>query len=185
MKKLILAAFALTIAVSVFAQGTVVLNNRISGGAGVGQSTHIWGPSTTNPTLSLIGLGLTDSPSGTVDFAAAGMSLIGASGSGGKYGYTTTLAQLIGADGSAVAESSLVPVGQTTTFRTGTSLGSVAFVTSTLSVSPGAVGNPVSSAAPFASFEIVAWDNSSGQYPSWATASTAWLAGTIAGGHSA
>jgi len=31
----------------------------------------------------------------------------------------------------------------------------------------------------------VAWDNSSGHFPTWATASAAWLAGCIAAGHSA
>jgi hypothetical protein len=35
-----------------------------------------------------------------------------------------------------------------------------------------------------ASVEMVAWDNSSGNYPTWAQAKPAWLAGTIAAGES-
>jgi hypothetical protein len=93
-------------------QGTVIFNNRIAGGAGVGLTLHIWGPSTNNPALALIGLGSNDSPSGTTPFgSASSMALIGAGGSGGQYGYATTLAQLIGAVGSNQPESALVPVG--------------------------------------------------------------------------
>ena len=177
MKKLILVAFALSTAASVFAQGTVVFANRFT--TGTADIAHVYGPGTV-PSLSLIGFGSSDTPAGAVNFSGSGMALIGASGSGGKYGYATTFAQLIGADGSNQAESSLVPVGQTTTFRSGTGLGFIAGITSTLSGSPA-----VSSAAPFATFEIVAWDNSSGNYATWTQAKVAWLAGTIAAGHSA
>ena len=170
-----LAAFALTTAASVFAQGTVVFNNNLSG-----QRTHVWGPSTATPNLSLVGLGSNDTPTGSTAFAAAGMSLIGTGGATGKYGYQTTFTQLIGAAGSNTAESSLVPLGQTTTFRSGTGLGLIAGITSTLSGSPAIVVD-----APFATFEIVAWDNSSGSYPTWTQAQVAWLAGTIAAGKSA
>jgi hypothetical protein len=178
MKKLIVAAFALTTVASAFAQGTVAFANRFT--TGTPDIAHIYGPSSTSPTLSLIGFGAADTPAGVVNYAGSGMALIGASGSGGKYGYATTFAQLIGADGSNAAESSLVPVGQTTTFRSGTGAGFIAGITSTLSGTP-----PVSSQAPFATFEIVAWDNSSGQYSTWSQASVAWLAGTIAAGKSA
>jgi PEP-CTERM motif len=179
MKKLILAAFALTAAVSVFAQGTVEINNRILNPAGPSQTTHIWGPSATAPGLSLIGLGSNDTPSGTTAFgSASSMALIGSGGSVGQYGRTTTLAQLIGATGSGQLESSLRPVGQTTTFRSGSSLGGVAGFTDTLSGSPG-----IGQDAAFATFELVAWDNSTGLYSTWTQASVAWLAGTIAAGH--
>ena len=176
MKKLLLAAIALTTATGVFAQGTVLLNNRISGQV-VNQTTHIWGPSSTAPTLSLIGLGSNDSPAGSVNFAGSGMALIGAGGASGKYGYATTFAQLIGAINSGQPEASLVPVGQTTTFRSGTSLGDVAGITST-------IGSIPADYAGGGTFEMVAWDNSSGLYPTWAQASVAWLAGTIAAGKS-
>jgi hypothetical protein len=171
MKKLILAAFVLTTAASVFAQGTVIFINRSSLG-----TTHVWGPSSSNPSLSLVGTGLTDSPAGSVNYAGAGMSLIGASGASGQYGYATTFAQLLAANGSSQAESSLVPSGQITTFKSGTALGVAAQITDTL-------GNiPKDSAA--ATLEMVAWDNSSGLYPTWTQALVAWQGGLIAAGKS-
>jgi hypothetical protein len=178
MKKLILAAFALTTAASVFAQGTVIFGNRFSGGTGVGTSLHVWGPSSTTPGLSLIGLGSNDNPVGAVAFgAASSMTMIGASGSGGHFGYATTFAQLIGANGAGAQESSLVPQGQTTTFKSGGALGGITAINDTLTTIP--------ADAAAASFEIVAWDNSSGLYPTWTQAFPAWQAGLIAAGHSA
>lgn len=170
MKKLILAAFAVTTAVSVFAQGTVLFNNR---GA---VTTHIWGPSAADQTRSLVGAGLNDNPAGTVDYAGAGMTMIGAGGLTGKYGASTTFAQLLAANGAGVAESSLTPQGATTTFRTGGAVGNVALATITL-------GNVPADAAA-ATIEVVAWDNSSGLYPTWTEALAAWNAGTIAAGKS-
>jgi hypothetical protein len=162
-------------------QGTVSFNNRIAGGVGVGLTLHVWGPSTTAPTLSLVGIGSNDNPAGATPFgSASGMALVGAGGSGGKYGYATTFAQLIGAAGSSVSEASLVPLGSATTFRTGAALGCVASFTDTLTGGPG-----IPAEAPAATFEIVAWDNSSGSYPNWAVASAAWKLGLIAAGHSA
>jgi len=175
MKKLILAAFALSTAAGVYAQGTVNLANRITGVA----TTHIWGPSSTTPSLSLIGLGSNDGPSGSVNFSGSGMSMIGGA-LAGKYGASTTFAQLLGANGGGAAETSLVPVGQTTTFRTGGAIGNLAQITSTLS---GATP-PIPADAALATLELVAWDNSSGLYPTWTQASVAWLAGTIAAGKS-
>jgi hypothetical protein len=171
MKKLILAAFALTAAVGVFAQGTVVLDMYHNG-----STTHVWTPSTNNAGLSLVGMGTDDSPAGSVNFAAAGMSYIGANGLAGKYGASTTFAQLLWANGAGAAESSLVPGGQTTTFRTGTTAGRINLITDSIT------GLPLDSGA--ATFEMVAWDNSSGAYPTWTQASVAWLAGTISAGKS-
>jgi hypothetical protein len=185
MKKLIIAAFALTAAASVFAQGTVQFANRIGGGAGVGISLHVWAPSTTAPALSLIGLGSNDNPVGATAFgAASSMVMIGASGAGStaaKYGYANTFAQLIGANGtSGVLESSLVPLGQTSTFKSGAALGGINLINDTLSGTPAI---PKDSAG--ATFEIVAWDNSTGLYPTWTQAFDAWTKGTIAAGKSA
>jgi hypothetical protein len=160
-------------------QGTVVFNTRIPA-----QTIHIWAPSTNNPGLALIGLGSNDTPSGTTPFgSASGMALIGAIGPGTSeffpsvsYGYGDTFAQLIGAVGSNQPESALVPVGQTTTFRSGLALGDVAFIIDTLTgFTEGAS----------ATFEIVAWDNSSGLYRTWSQASFSWLYGYIAAGRSA
>jgi hypothetical protein len=177
MRSIAVAAVILTAAVNTYAQGSVMFANRVSG-ATFNQTTHIWGPSSTDPSLSFIGLGSNDSPSGTTLFGAAtGMSLIGASGRTGQFGYATTFAQLIGAVGMNQPESALVPVGQTTTFRTGSALGDVALITSFL---PQEYAD-----AHWATFEIVAWDNSSGQYPTWHDAYTAWIGGDIAAGHSA
>jgi hypothetical protein len=76
-----------------------------------------------------------------------------------------------------MAESSLHPLGLTTTFRSGTSLGGVASITVTLS---GTV--PIPADAAFATFEIAAWDNNTGLYPTWDLAEVAWLEGKIAAG---
>jgi hypothetical protein len=160
-------------------QGRVMFSNRIGGGAGVGITLHIWGPSAS--AISLIGLGSNDIPSGTTHFgSASGMALIGAGGSGGSYGYATTFAQLLGAVGSNQPESALVPVGQTTTFQSGAALGAVASITDTLTGSPG-----IPKDAPAATFAIVAWDNSSGLYPTWAQASVGWMSSQIRAGKSA
>jgi hypothetical protein len=179
MKKLIIAAFALTAAASVFAQGQIVFNNRISGATFV-QTAHVWGPSSTAPGLSLVGIGSNDNPVGTTPFAASGMVMIGSSGLGTatKYGAQATFAQLIGAVGSNQEPTSLVPLSGVTTFRTGTQLGDVAAINATMS---GA--NSVD--APWATIRMVAWDNSSGSYATWAQAFPAWQAGTIAAGMSA
>jgi hypothetical protein len=111
------------------------------------------------------------------------MVLIGANGTGGKYGAATTFAQLIGAAGFA-PESSLAPVGQTATFRTGSGAGTIAWPSSQGSYDV-LTGNPgIPADAPFATFEIVVWDNSSGLYPTWSQASPAWMSGLIACGKS-
>jgi hypothetical protein len=172
MKKLILAAFALTAAVSIYAQGTVVFGQYNSLG-----TTHVWGPSTTAPALSLVGNDVGDTPVGTMNYGAAGMTMIGAGGLTGKYGAQTTFAQLLWANGAGAGEASLVPGGQTTTFRTGGTVGRIT------ALNPDTITGltPDSSAA---TFEMVAWDNSSGNYPTWTQASAAWLAGTIAAGKS-
>jgi hypothetical protein len=170
MKKLILAAFALTAAASVFAQGTVLFNNRLT------STTHVWGPGTPN-TLSLIGLGSNDTPVGNTAYAASGMSLIGASGTTLAPGNAaTTLASLIAAPGAGAAESALQPQAQSTTFRTGGAQGDIAAITVTLANVP--------NDAAAASFEMVAWDDTSLLYPTWALASVAWQEGLIAAGHS-
>jgi Immunoglobulin I-set domain len=145
-------------------QGTVVLNNRILGPGG--QTTHIWGPSSTLPWLPLMGLGSNDNPSGTTPFSASAMALIGASGSGGRYGYATTRAQLLAAPGDDQPESNLVPASPATTFRTGIALGNVVSVTATLS------NVPID--APVATIQMVVWDNSSGLFPTWTEGYVAW-----------
>ena len=162
------------------AQGTVVFGNSIPGGPGVGQTTHVWAPPITSPAMSLIGLGTNDTPSGTTPFAASGMTLIGANGTGGQYGGATTFAQLLAAVGAA-PESSLVPMGQTATFRTGSAAGIIAWPPDNgpYDILPG-----IPADAPLATFEVVAWDNSSGLYPNWTKASVGWMSALIACGKS-
>jgi hypothetical protein len=77
-----------------------------------------------------------------------------------------------------VPESSLVAAsgGGITTFRTGAAAGNIVGTTATF-------GN-IAPDASQATMEMVAWDNSSGLYPSWTQASVAWNAGLIAAGRS-
>jgi len=164
MKKLILAAFALTTAASVFAQGTIWLNNRSAAG-----TSHVWGPSATTPSLSLVGQAATgDSPAATTDYVGAGMAPL----AGPNY-----LVTLLGATGADVPEASLVPQSIATSFRTGSGAGFIALQTVTLSAIP--------LDAPVATMQLFAWDNSSGLYPTYSTAlAEAWAAGTVAAGKS-
>ena len=170
MKKLILTAFALTTAVGVFAQGTVTFLNSI-GGVG---TTHVYGPSATTPSLKIMGGSTADTPAGTNTYA--GLAFIGANGISNQYGAAYTFAQLLWANGADVAESSLQPGGQTTTFKTGGSVGRIAQITDVIT------GLTPDGAA--ATFETVAWDDSTGLYPTWTQAGPAFLSGKIAGGMS-
>lgn len=141
MKKLLLTAFAVTCAASVFAQGTVLVNNRLAGSL----VTHIYLGST-----HTFGNGTADTPAGTFDWT--GFTLLTGSG------YT---AQVWGALGSGAAESSLLPAAGTTTFRTGSAAGQMTQVTSTLQ------NVPVDSA--FATITVRVWDNKGGTITDWAS----------------
>jgi hypothetical protein len=172
MKKLILAAFALTTAASVFAQGTVVFNNHVANNV----ITHVYAPLAPGSTVSQIGNGTADFPVGGVNIWA-GYTAIGATSTGGQYGGNTTMAELLGAPGLNQQASSLIPAsaGATTVFHTGGGAGWVSLVTSTFA------NIPADSAAG-ATLEMVAWDNSSGLYSTWALADAAWTTGLIAAG---
>jgi hypothetical protein len=166
MKKLILFAFTTTCALSVLAQGTVALVNRSAGG-----TTHVWiGP------YNYQGNGINDNPAGTFDYAANGFHLIG-TGPNGLFEAQHYFAQLLGAPGSGVPESTLLPGLPTTSFRTGAGAGNIALTTVTF--------NNFVPDAPVGTFEMVVWNNSSGLYPTWAEASVAWYAGIIIAGRSA
>jgi PEP-CTERM motif len=157
-------------AASCFAQGEVEFNTHISGLI----VTRVYAPLSSDPTYHQSGNGSADTPVGTQDWS--GYSLIGASGTGGQYGGGTTFAQLLGASGYNQTESSLLPAAPVTTFRTGSFAGFVTATTATF-------GNIPLGEAP-ATLEMVAWDNSSGLYPTWAQASVAWQSGLIAAGRS-
>ena len=172
MKALIITAFVVTTAVSVFAQGTVVfVGNSYAG------TQHIWAPSYSGwGWISLVGSGSNDTPSGTTPYAACGLTLIGANGLTGAFGASTTFAQLLAANGPKQPASSLEPSGQTTTFHTGAEAGLPVLITDTLQNIP--------KDSPAATLDVVAWDNSSGLYPTWAVASVAWMRGLISCGTS-
>ena len=103
MKKLILAAFALTTAASVFAQGTITFNTRATGTI----IQHVYAPLTANPTNSQIGNGTADFPVGATSWA--GYAAIGNLGTAGLYQGATTFAQLLVGNGFDQTEASLVP----------------------------------------------------------------------------
>src|ERR1035441_9367304 len=117
MKKLILAAFALTTAASIFAQGTIIFNNRVVGSV----VTRVYAPLATAPFFSQIGNGTADTTAGATSWA--GFSLIGNLGTAGLYQGATTMAELLTAPGTGATEASLVPQSPVGTFRTGAGAG--------------------------------------------------------------
>ena len=157
MKKVILSAFALTCAASVFAQGTVSFNNRVTGVL----ITYVYAPDSSG--VQRVGAGSADTPSGTTDWT--GFTRIGASGTGGQYGASTTLATLLGAPGLNQDPNSLQPATTTTTFRTGAAAGNVVATTLTF--------NNIPKDAPNGTFQMAVWDNSSGNFPTWQSVLTA------------
>jgi hypothetical protein len=158
MKKLVIVALMATCSVSVVAQGTVVFNNRIVGTI----VTHVYGGGET----LFHGNSANDTPAGSANYS--GLTLL----AGPNF-----LAQLLSANGANQPESSLQAASSApTTFRTGAAAGFVNGITAILSNVP--------ADSPVATLEMVAWDNSSGLYPTWALASTAWQAGLVGAGRS-
>jgi Immunoglobulin I-set domain len=156
-------------------QGTVTFYNHVLGGGG--PITHVWAPLAGNSAYAMVGLGPTDTPSGTTPFSPAnGWSPIGSSLIG-QYGAAATRSQLLAAPGADQPESNLLPAAPTATFRSGAASGFVVSSVATLSNVP--------KDAPVATLQMVAWDNSAGLYPTWTEAYPAWLSGLIAAGKSA
>lgn len=160
MKKLIVTTIvAATALTSALAQGTITFANRLPSA----YTAHVFGPEVGNPTLSIKGQTSTDSPAGTTIYTGVALS-------GANY-----LAQLLSAPGNDQPLSSLVSASSApATFRTGTGAGFNAQIVATLS--------NVAGDAPAATLAMVAWDNSSGLYGTWALASVAWQNGLIAAG---
>jgi hypothetical protein len=123
-------------------------------------------------------MGPNDNPTGSIDYAAMGLHLIGTASSAGGGGLVEAqhfFVQLLGAPGAGQPESSLVPSSSpATTFRTGAASGQVALTTASF--------NNIAPGAPDGTFQMVAWDNSSGLYPTWTQASAAWAGGSIHAG---
>jgi hypothetical protein len=167
MKKLILGVLTVTTAICVFAQGTVAFVNRSAGG-----TSHVWIGG--GGGFQVQGNGSNDVPAGSVNYA--GFHLIG-TGPNGLFEAQHYFAQLLGAPGSGAPESSLLPGAGVTTFRTGAAAGNIALITATFANIP--------PDAPVGTFEMVAWDNSSGLYPTWTQASIAWSQNVLSAGRSA
>lgn len=160
MKKTLLTLLALGTAASVFAQGTVTLNTASSAN---GISMRVFGPEVGNASLSKVGNRATDTPTGTQTYTGALLS-----GSNFR-------AELWGASGTGVAEGLLLAGSPGTTFRTGSGVGVVGVTTVSFS-------NIAGDFAGGGTFQLRAWDNTSGLYPTWALAQTAWTTGLINAG---
>jgi hypothetical protein len=145
MNQLVLGACTLACAASVFAQGTVQLNNHVVGTV----VTHVYGPTTWPQGLWQEGNGSNDFPTGTVNWG--GFTLLAGPG------FT---AQLWSAPGLNQPESTLQPAFPTTTFRTGGGAGFVAAVTATLpNVPPDSMDG--------ATLVLRVWDNQCGGITNW------------------
>jgi len=147
MKKLILAACALTCAASVFAQGTVVFNNRVTGTT----VSKVYAPFATDVGKVQSGNSATDYPAGTTDWT--GWTALDG---------TTFSAQLYAASGTVTDANSLVGALPVTTFRTGAAAGFVSPVTATLT--------GVAADAASATLQLRVWDNTTGA--TWEAATT-------------
>jgi len=161
MKTLIAVFATVGLASSLFAQGTIILANNVTGSL----KAPVYAPQVGSPTVSLTGNTTAGLPVGSQTYTGALLSGAG------------FLGQLFSATGNNVASSSLA--ASTTapvTFRTGGAAGFVPTTTVTLS--------NVAKDAPAATVQLRAWDNTSGLYSTWALAFPAWQSGLIAAGMS-
>jgi hypothetical protein len=145
---LILAVFAWAGAAT--GQGTVWLNNRVTGLL----VTHVYGPNVTDSWWQLHGNAANDTPAGTMTYT--GTLLTG-------NGWT---AQLWAAQGADRPYSELMPATPTTTFRTGGAAGQVAAVLATMP--------NVAKDSTVATVQMRVWPS---VYPTWNAAYTAWVFG--------
>ena len=142
MKKLILAVCATSCALSVFAQGTIVFNNRIPGQV----VAWIYGPQLANPVEALTGNDASGTPVGTTVYTGSRLS-----------GDTYT-AQLWGGPNA----NSLAPATGfgTSTFRTGAAAGLWTTSTDAAIIAGVDVGQ-------VAQLQVRAWDNKGGTLTTW------------------
>lgn len=148
MKKLTLGLIAITAAASVFAQGTVLFNNRTAGTI----ITHVYAPQVATPWQQITGNAANDTPPGTTVYTGALLT-----GSGWT-------AQLWAAPGAVASESSLQAATPTSTFRTGGAAGNWVAATATLTGVPGDLA--------LATGQIRVWPSA---YATWAEAEVAFL----------
>lgn len=153
MKKLLLTTGALLCAASVFAQGTVVFDNNLTGQ--VITRVYLGG------TSQVRGLGTGDTPAGTQDWT--GFTALTGSG------YSAAILA-----GPATAAETSLTFGATptiTTFRGGGNAGRFAQTTATI--------NSIAVDAASASLEVFVWSNVGGTLTDPATALAAFRAGTL------
>jgi len=160
MKKVLLTLAAVACAASVFAQGTVVFNNIVTGVV----RAPVFGPDPGNPALSLFGNPSNGTPAGSTVYAGPGLAGAGYS------------AQLFAIVGAGQPESALLPATPITSFRTGSAAGFVVATTATLQ------GVPKDAAV--ATLQLRVWDNQGGTLGTWEAARAAWEGGLIAAGKS-
>lgn len=161
MKKTLITLLTVVGAASVMAQGTINYNIRVTGVV-VG---HVYGTAV-GENFQKTGNTAAETPAGTQTYL--GSFLTG----------SNFRAELFAVQGSGQAEGGLTSVtGSGTTFRTGATLGGT-IATSTLTI-------PQVNPASTGTFQLRAWDNTTGLYPTWAAAEVAWLNGAIAAGKSA
>ncbi len=148
-------------AIDALAQGTVYLNNYALSACGTGLKAPVYAPEPGNITLSKTGNTTSGLPAGTQTYSGALLS------------GSTYRAQLYGAAGYGRLETDLVAATPATTFRTGAAAGYLTAVTATI---------PGTAEGGSATVQMRVWDNTSGLYPDWASAETAWNLGLIAAG---
>ncbi|MCS7090770.1 MAG: PEP-CTERM sorting domain-containing protein [Verrucomicrobiota bacterium] len=162
MKTLVSAAVLCGLAANVFAQGTIIFNNRVTGQV----VAPVYGPLGPTDTTALTGNTPSGFPAGSQNYGGRPL-LAGA----GYY------AQLF-AGPQGTPEASLLPVpGTLVTFRTGGFAGFIAAPTEPVSI-PGVPQGQV------ATMQLRAWENQGGSISTWAAAEALWLSGTIAAGKS-
>ncbi len=145
--KTILSLLILCVPLSLLAQGTVWLTGQNTGS---GVSFRVYGPEP-DPSLAKTGNTTADTPPGTQVYFGTPLS-------GSDY-----RAELWGAPGVNQPESALQPGSPGSSFRTGTAAGVVATTVVTFSNIP-------KDFAGGGTFQLRVWDNSSGLYPTWASA---------------
>lgn len=158
MKKVLLTtAIIAAFSASVFAQGSFWFQNN-----GTGYKAPIYGPETSDNSISKIGNTTAGIPAGTNAYTGALLS-------GAAYSV-----QVFAAPGTVAAADALTIAGPIKTFRTGTAAGILAAGQATIT--------GIAADAPLATIQYRAWENKGGQYGTWALAEPAWKAGLIAAG---
>lgn len=148
MKRMLLVGCVLTVATGAMAQGSIVMNNRVTGSV----IAPIYGSDPANPTERLSGNPSTGFPAGTTDYTGH-PALSGT-------GYTVEM--WAGPMGTADNMLVAVPNSQTS-FRTGAAAGFFTAPASNPQI-PGVGENGM------AQIQIRVWDNQGGQITSWAAA---------------